>query len=332
MAKTIIIGASSFVGANLARDLVNQGHEVGIFILPKTWHPFLDNLPLDIHYGDILDKESLKNGLKDAECVYQIAGIVSYHRLDSQKIYDVHVIGTKNVLETAKELGIKKIVVTASTAGLGIPKDKNKPLNEESPFESKYKNVMYMYSKHLCIKECEKAAEDGVNVSVVSPTTIYGAGDITMHIGNLIKKIKENKIKTAPPGGNAVVAIKDAIKGLELTMEKGRSGQNYILANEFIPYLEIYNVIANLVGAQEIKKTISPLALPFLKISAEIQEKFYSSFNKKSAVTPHGIDYQFKFRYYDSTKIKRELGWQPQVSFEESIKEAIDFYKECGFI
>ena len=54
--------------------------------------------------------------------------------------------GTKNVLQTAKELGIKKIVVTASTAGLGIPKDKNKPLNEESSFESKYKNVMYMYS------------------------------------------------------------------------------------------------------------------------------------------------------------------------------------------
>ena len=313
MSNILIIGASSFVGSNLVRSLVNRGDKVSIFNLPNTWHPFLDGLKLDVYYGDIRNKESLRPVMKGQDYVYCIAGIISYHPADRAKLYSTHVTGTRNVLEVAKELGIKKIVVTASTAGIGIPEDKNKPFNEDSPFDfKKYKKVAYMHSKYLSIQECKKAAQEGLNVAIVSPTTIYGQGDITMHTGNLIKKIKENKIKFAPPGGNAVVSVDDIVDGYQLVMERGKPGQNYIFANEFITYFDMYNKIAKIVKARLIKRVLPRFALPFLRLW-----RFSSRYS---------INFKFKFRYFDSSKTRNELGWQPKVSFEEAIKKAVDFY------
>jgi len=333
MAKILIIGASSFLGSNLARDLVEQGHQVGAFILPRTWHPFLDDLPIKIHYGDITDQRSLRLAMRGYEQVYQIAGIVSYHKLDARKIYAVHVQGTKNVLELIPKTGVQKLVVTASTAGIGIPRDKNKPLNEESPFPEQYANVPYMYSKHLCIQECYRAADRGINVSIVSPCTIYGAGDITMHLGSLVKKIKEGGIKIAPPGGNSVVSVTDVVRGLQLAMDKGRPGENYILINKRLPYLELYNIIANLLGVKKIKKTWPTWLRPLWREQAVIMENLYAIFNRKSPLAPpHKINSGFLFRYFDSSKARQELGWQPRVSFRQAIKESIKFYQEKGIL
>ena len=169
-----------------------------------------------------------------------------------------------------------------------------------------------MHSKYLSIQECKKAAQEGLNVAIVSPTTIYGQGDITMHTGNLIKKIKENKIKFAPPGGNAVVSVDDIVDGYQLVMERGKPGQNYIFANEFITYFDMYNKIAKIVKARLIKRVLPRFALPFLRLW-----RFSSRYS---------INFKFKFRYFDSSKTRNELGWQPKVSFEEASKKAVDFY------
>ena len=235
MSRIFVTGGSGCVGANLIKRLVEQGHEINALIFPNTWHPFLDGLKINVFYGDITKIEDVKEAMKGCEYAYQVAGIVSYNLKDNETMYKVHVLGVWNVLKAAKELDIKKVVVTASTAGIGIPEDKNEPLTEEAPFDfRRYKKVMYMYSKHLGIKLCKKFAREGLNVSMVSPTTIYGQGDITMHIGKVVKKIKEGKLKRAPPGGNAVMSVDDAIDAHLLVMEKGRSGENYIFANEFI--------------------------------------------------------------------------------------------------
>jgi dihydroflavonol-4-reductase len=333
MSNILIIGASSFVGSNLVRSLVNRGDKVSIFNLPNTWHPFLDGLKLNVYYGDVRDKRSLRIAIEEQDFVYNIAGIISYSLIDREKLYSTHVTGTRNVLEAAKELGIKKVVVTASTAGIGIPEDKDNPLNGESPFDfRKYRRVMYMYSKYLSIQECKKAAQEGLNVAIVSPTTIYGQGDITMHTGNLINKIKKNKVKFAPPGGNAVVSIDDIVEGYQLVMSKGKPGQNYIFADEFITYFDMYNRIARIVGAKPIKRALPRFTLPFLKFFWGAHERWKLLFNKKSHVSPSSINFKFKFRYFDSSKARNELGWQPKVSFDQAIKKAVDFYQEYNLI
>jgi len=200
MSRILVTGAAGCVGSNLVRKLAKQGHEINILIKPNTWHPFLEGLKLNVFRGDVRDLANVKNAMNGCEYVYSIAGVVSYNRIDNKDMFTTHVHGTRNILTAAKELKVKKVVVTASTAGVGIPKNKNMPLNEDALFDlSKFGNNMYMFSKYACIKECQKAAEEGLNVSIISPSTIYGQGDTSMHIGKIVKKIKEGKIRLLLP-------------------------------------------------------------------------------------------------------------------------------------
>jgi nucleoside-diphosphate-sugar epimerase len=200
--------------------------------------------------------------------------------------------------------------------------------NAQFDFKS-FKDDMYMYSKHMEIKLCSEFSKKGLNVCVVSPTTIYGEGDFGMHVGTLVKKIKSEEILFAPPGGNAVVSVKDAIEGHILAMKKGKSGENYILANEFLTYLDLFNIIAKVLRVKKIEKVLPFWMLPPMKFFSLIVENIFGT---KSPVTSASTDFKFRFRYFDSSKARRDLGWKPQQFFENAMRESIQFYRKYKLI
>ena len=323
----LVTGATGQVGSNLVRELAkNKNNDITILIQENTWHPFLNGLKLNVIYGDIINKDNLKKALRRQKYVYHVAGIVSHNKFKNKIIYKTHVTGTKLILEECLKQKIKKIVVTASTAGIGIPKFKDVPLDENARFDFKnFRDNMYMYSKHMEIKLCSDFSKKGLNVCVVSPTTIYGEGDFGMHVGTLVKKIKSGEILFAPPGGNAVISVKDTIQGHILAMKKGKSGENYILANEFLTYLDLFNIIAKLLRVKKIEKVLPFWMLPPMKFFSLIVENVFGA---KSPITSASTDFKFKFRYFDSSKAKRALGWKPKQSFENAMRESIQFYRK----
>lgn len=327
----MVTGASGQLGSSLVKSLVELGNNVRIFDLPKSNHPFLNGLKIEKVYGDITIKEDVYRAMKDCDFVYHLAGCVSYRRSASKKIFDVNCNGTQNVLETAKKLKIKKLVVTASTAGIGIPENIGRPLSERSRFDEKWKRISYMYSKYLTIQLCKDAAKDGLDVVIVSPTTIYGQGDTAMHIGSFIKHVKKGMI-FAPPGGNSVVSVDDCVEGHILAMKHGEKGENYILANEFLRYKEMMDMIAEVVGAKPVRYVIpfwwQFVSVPFFRII----ENAMSVFGLKPFRVADSWLMRFKFRYFDSSKARKFLHWKPSVDFKESIKKAVDFYTQHGLI
>lgn len=337
MAIILVTGATGQIGASLAKKLLEQGHAVHAFALPNTAHPFLQGsstgLGMKMFYGDLLNPEDVRKAMKGCEYVYHVAGLISYYMLDRKKLRAVNVDGTRNVLLAAKELGVKKVVVTVSTAGIGIPKDKDTPLDEDEPFDLRhYKKVGYMHSKYLCILECKRFATHGLDVSMVSPTTVYGQGDVTMHVGKLIMDIQQGRMRSAPPGGNAVVSVDDIVDAHILVMQKGRSGENYIFADEAMTYKEMYNRIAKIVNALKIQK-VQPrwIHLPVL-LWLMLKERFLLLFHRKPKVAAASFNIKFQFRYFDARKAREELGWEPKVHFDAAIKKAILFYRKQGMM
>ncbi len=315
------------LGSALAKKLVELGNTVTIFDLPNTNHPTLNNLKVKRISGDVCTLSDLKNACLGMDQVYHVCGVVSYFKVDKEKIMKVNYESVKDIIQVCGEKNIP-LVVTASTAGVGIPKKPLTPMNELATFDKKYEKIAYMHSKNLALQAIKDAGKKGIKVCAVSPTSIYGAGDMCMHIGNDVKTIAEGKMKFAPPGGNSIVAVDDVVNAHILAMKKGKPGENYIIASENLTYLQIYHTIAKLLGKKDITKTCCKPCIYTRYFLSFIWETFLSIFGKKPKNPAFALRTKFKFRYFNASKAKKQLGWKPKVSFKDAMQQAIDFYRE----
>ena len=323
-----VTGASGMVGANLVRRLVGEGKEVTVLLRKNSTHSFLSGLRVNKVYGDITDRQSIEKGMINCDYVYHIAGHISYNKHHHATMHNVNVVGTRNVMGAALDLGISRVVHTSSTAAIGIAEDKKSPLDESHDFKETYKSIGYMATKNLAEKEASKAYKKGLDVVIVNPSTIIGKGDEKMNSGIIFKNISLNKIRIAPPGGNSVVSVHDVIEGHLLAMQRGKGGERYILNAENLDYLKMFNIISEELGVRKIKRILPKgLYLP-LNLFSRILE----GANKNAKLNPQLLFFTFKFRYFDSSKARKELGWKPKQSVRAAVREAIISYRENNLI
>jgi len=115
-------------------------------------------------------------------------------------------------------------------------------------------------------------------------------------------------------------------------MKKGKKGENYIFSNECLPYAELFSIIAELVGLKPIKKISQRWILAPAKLVLGAYECILAPFNKKPLLSKNSLDISFRFRYFNSAKARKELGWKPKVSFKNTMIKAIRFYEEQGLL
>lgn len=329
--KIFVTGATGFIGSNLVKRLVNNENEVTILVRPDSEHPLISSLNIKEVTGDITDVESIKKGMQNCDYVYHVAAFISFNKYDYDKLYPINVLGTRNVVDAALELGIQKLVHTSATATIGISKSKNILLDESSSCICE--NDVYAQTKRLAELEVLQACKKGLNAVIVNPSTVYGQGDRSLNSGMIIKNIYNSRVKVAPPGGTSVVSVDDVVEGHILAMEKGKSGERYILSDENLEYIDLFNRIARAINAKEVKIKI-PLALHYPAfLSALIMEKGLNLLNIRPwLLTPQIISSAFKYRYFSSAKARKELGWKPEVNFETAVKNALEFYRSENFL
>jgi len=323
--KILVTGASGFVGSNLVKNLVAQGNKVSVLLRKDSYHPFLTNLKIKKFYGDIKNPDSIKKAMKCCQYVYHSAAFISYNKGDAKGMYEVNVIGTRNIMNTALKLKIKKVVHVSACAAIGYSKGL---VDEKLKFLIRYKKIAYMYTKHLAEVEVIKAFRKGLNVTIVNPCTIFGQGDKKLNTGAVIKNIKEGKLLAAPPGGTAVVSVDDVVNGILLAMKYGKSGERYILSNENISYKELFNIIAKELKVKKINIQLPHFSYYLLLSVFCIIERLAIFLHKGCKITSEVISISFKYRYFSSQKARKELNWKPSVPIREAIGKAIDFYKK----
>lgn len=330
--KIFITGATGFLGSNLTRMLVERGLAVTILARPGSDHPFLSGLRLSRVEGDITDYPSLLRAMKGHSHVFHAAGYLSYHKLKTRMMRRVNVEGTENVCRAALENGIRRIVVVSSTSAVGIPKDPRRPADESYAFDRRWRKVPYMQTKRLAEEAALMFVKKGLDVVVVNPSTFYGPGDVKLHTGELFRNIASGVLKIAPPGGNGVIAIQDCAEGLLAAMEKGKTGERYILNSENLTFLQIFNILARLLETPPIRKRFPRWTYsPFYAV-AFLAENISRLFGKASKIECGTIAMSWRFRYFDSSKARRELGWSPRVKFDETCRQALEFYLRQGLL
>lgn len=247
--KIFITGASGFIGSHLLQKLLDDGHTVNALYrsIPAG------NLPRNLHCfkGDIMDADSIAKAMTDCDIVYHTAALAKLWSKNKEEFYSINVQGTVNVLEAAVNCGIRKLVFTSSCGVLGP--SLHKPMTENDPRIISFR-LDYERSKHMAEIACREYAARGLNVVIVNPTRVYGSSNNTVNgIDKMIQQYMCGKWYFIPGNGKTIgnyAYVNDVVNGHILAMQKGNSGERYILGGENLDYLQLFDKIRTVTGAQ----------------------------------------------------------------------------------
>jgi dihydroflavonol-4-reductase len=326
--ETIFVtGGTGMVGANLTRRLMEEGHTVRLLTRGRQ-HPLLDGLAIEQVRSSLQDEETLLSAMQGCSQVYHVAGLVSYRRSDTQLLHDTNVAGTRSVLAAALRAGVKRVVHTSSTAAIGYTDSADRILDESTPFDARFRRDPYMWTKHLAESEVAAAVQRGLDVVMVNPSTIYGAGDINRNTTAIFSSLQRGRMFAAPPGGTSVVSVDDVVSGMLLAMQRGKSGRRYILSAERLSYVELFSRIAMVLNVPPVSRTLpTSFRLPFAAIAS-----LASALVPGAPVSSQVVHFSFGYRYFTSARAESELGWRSRVTIDEAIRAAYAFMNDSGAI
>jgi dihydroflavonol-4-reductase len=321
MKNILVTGGTGFIGSNLALKLVSEGYNVRILRRETSNLLALDGIDVEHHIGDIRSKDSVKKAMRGCDTVFHTAATVSFWRKKKDLIYEVNVLGTRNVAEAALELGIERMVYTSSVAAVGYRND-GQPSDETTEFNWGPLDIPYKNSKYQAELEVRRAVEKGLSAVMVNPTVVMGARDVHLHGGQLIRDVKRGLAPLYLDSWINVVYVGDVVYGHIQAAKKGRVGERYILSGENLKTQEAFKRIANIVGG------LSPMVrVPFLfaQATARVCDLFSSLTNLRPLITPELITAAKYENPYTAEKAIKELDYRI-TPFEVAVREAYEWY------
>ena len=326
--KALVTGATGFVGAAVARALNATGTEVRVLIRRDSDLRNLGGLKVEQAYGDLRDRDSLRRALSGCQQLYHVAAHYALWAKDPSVFYEVNVTGTRTLLETARDLGIERIVYTSTIGAIGLPIGGGLG-TEETPVSLSHMAGDYKRSKYLAEQEVLKLARAGLPVVIVNPSAPVGQGDIKpTPTGQLIVDFMKGRMWAYIETGMNLVDVDDVAVGHLRAMERGRIGERYILGNQNLSLREIFEILSKLTGvmAPRIKLPWQAI-LPLAHINRWIADYLT---HQSPRIPLEGVRMAKYRMHYDCTKAVRELGL-PQTSVELALEKAVRWFRAHGY-
>ena len=227
MAKYFVTGATGFIGGEIVKQLIGRGHKVVALVRSPGRAGMLKALGVEMHAGDITDRETLKAPMTGVDGVFHVAAWYKVGVKDPHAD-QINVDGTRNVLKTMRTLEIPRGVYTSTVA---VFSDTNGAMPDETYRYDGNHLSEYDRTKWIAhYRVAEPTIETGLPLMIVMPGLVYGPGDTSgMHtalVDLLRGRMPFTPARTAFCWGH----VEDTARGHILAMEKGTLGQTYIIA------------------------------------------------------------------------------------------------------
>ena len=322
---TLLTGATGFLGSAIARELLKDGRTLKLLIRKNTDTRNIDDLDCEVVYGDLRERESLKSALTGCKTLYHTAAYYSLWSRDKEIIYDINVQGTRNILESALEADVEKVVYTSTVGCIGLAED-GTPANEDRPMNTATLCNDYKLSKYKAEQVALELFRKGLPVVIVNPSTPVGPRDIKpTPTGKIILDFMNRKMPAYIDTGLNLIDVADCARGHILAEKKGRLGERYILGNKNMSLKEILMALEVLTGLKAPR-----IKMPYwVAYSAGLACEWMSDAitHQPPAVPLAGVKMAKYFMYYDASKAVRELGL-PQNLVENALGQAVHWFKE----
>jgi dihydroflavonol-4-reductase len=325
--SVFVTGGTGFVGANLVRLLLQEGYSVKALVRPHSNLENLKELELEIVKGDLNDL-NLWQKMRGCQYLFHVAAHYSLWQKDREALYHNNVLGTRNILAAAQKAGIERTVYTSSVAAIGAGKfDKVVDETYQSPLQELVGD--YKKSKFLAEQEAMQAASRGQEVVVVNPSSPIGPLDIKpTPTGDIILRFLRRQMPAYLDTGLNFIDVRDVAWGHLLALEKGKSGDRYILGHQNLSLKELLDELESITGLSAPQRTV-PAWLP-LSV-AWIDEKILAPLGKQPSVPLDGVRMAKQRMYYNASKAVRELNL-PQSSLNTALKDAVNWFVSQGYV
>ncbi|HAF62077.1 MAG TPA: epimerase [Anaerolineaceae bacterium] len=306
--KVLVTGAAGHLGNVLVRELLENGYEVRAMLLPNEDVSALVDLDLDLKFGNVLDPVSLERVFKGIDYVFHMAGIVSIMPGDENGVWNVNVEGTRNVLQAARNAGVKRLVYTSSIHAFS--REWQGIIDEQVPFDPENPVGVYDRTKAVATLAVKQAIKEGLNAVIVCPTGVVGPFDyLGSSMGELVHDLTQRRIHMLVEGAYDFVDVRDVAVGHRLALERGKTGQVYILSGHQIQLFQLKEMVQKIKGLHT--PTIN-IPIKLAEVGAIFATIYYRIARRKPKFTEYALKTVRSNSLVSNEKAKRELGYHPR--------------------
>lgn len=304
--SAFVTGGTGFIGINLIELLVDEGWEVTALHRASSDLTYLKRFPIALAEGSITDRESLGRAIPEGtDVVFHVAGDTSFWSKKNAQQDAINVDGTRNMVEVAASKGVGTFIHTSSDSAWGRARGEG-VITEETPQAGGSSWINYERSKYLGEQEALKGTELGMKVVVLNPSEVAGPYDLNSW-GRLFILLRDRELPAIPPGDVSVTHVHDVVRAHLAAVDRGRSGEGYLLTGEHAALADFVAEIARVSGAKV------PMIAPawVMKIYGRLSVMVAALTGKEPQVTPElATATSTKGKTYSCDKATRELGYE----------------------
>ncbi|WP_430390018.1 hopanoid-associated sugar epimerase [Dyella sp. 20L07] len=304
--KSLVTGATGFVGSAVVRRLLREGQRVRVLVRAGSDRRNLQGVDVEVVEGDLTDARSLARICDGCDAVFHVAADYRLWAPRPEQLYQANVEGTRHLLDAARLAGVPRVVYTSSVATLGIPKD-GSPGSEVSAVSLDDMIGHYKRSKFLAEALVREYAAQGLPVVIVNPSTPIGPRDIKpTPTGRIVRDAMAGRMPAYVDTGLNVVHVDDVADGHWLAFRHGMVGERYILGGANLSLQELLIEIADIAGRKPPRWRLPHAAvLPV----AYIAEAWARLTGMQPIATVEEVRMSKKRMYFSSAKAERDLGY-----------------------
>ncbi|MEM7655812.1 MAG: NAD-dependent epimerase/dehydratase family protein [Bacteroidota bacterium] len=303
----LITGGTGFLGKYLVEACLEAGLEVRLLVRGAKERKLPYGSLVEVVDGDILDVVSLEKAVEGVDFVIHAAAMVSFWGKDRERLREVNVDGTANVVNACLDANIRRLVHVSSIAAIG--RSGGSQLNdEESPVLLSQANSGYARSKILAERQIYRGIAEGLEAVIVNPGLILGPGEWTSGTPKLFATIAEG-MRFYPAGMVGVVSAKDVAKACLQVMEgEVAEGERFVLVAENMPYQRLFGKIAQALQVTPPSKGLAPW---LARLAGTLAEQWANLWGKQPLITRASMRSATQPDQYDGSKIERmEVDYQ----------------------
>lgn len=330
--RVVITGASGFIGSAVARAVRARGAHVVALVEPGADCQNLEGIDAERVVADVRDAAAVRAACAGARFVFHLAAIYQFWARDPRIFYDVNVGGTLNVLSAVRAVGCERLVFTSTVAVLGLHGTaKGIPADETCYADVAHLFGPYKRSKFVAEHEVLRACAEGLDVSLVLPTTPLGARDIgpTPTGAKVVLDFLNGKMPAVADTAMNVVHVDDLALGHVAALEHGERGRSYIVGGENMSMQAILQTLAGYSGLPMPRLRIPPaVALTAGAACTLVQGRLL---RREPRVPMEAARMSTTKMIFNDQRARTEIGHTSRPA-SEAIRESARWFADNGYV